>query len=70
MAALYFLNLDPDAYVSDWYKKPIFCATYKNTLKPVKGSDMWPKTTFHKVLSPKAVGMSGRPTIKRKRDVS
>ncbi|XP_076928970.1 uncharacterized protein LOC143593136 [Bidens hawaiensis] len=68
VAALAFLNKNPDTYVSCWFKKDMFKEAYKHCIKPVKGSMHWPKTNDIKPLPPKERRMPGRPSVKRKRD--
>ncbi|KAJ9557112.1 LOW QUALITY PROTEIN: hypothetical protein OSB04_011726 [Centaurea solstitialis] len=68
VAALAFLNKDPETYVNDWLKKDMFKEAYSYPIKPLNGSLLWPKTDDIKPLPPKETRMPGRPTIKRKRD--
>ncbi|KAK1414874.1 hypothetical protein QVD17_30635 [Tagetes erecta] len=70
IAALSFLNKEPETYVSSWFKKEMFKEAYKHPIKPLKGSMFWPKTDDIKPLPPKERRMPGRPTVKRKRDPS
>ncbi|KAD5508225.1 hypothetical protein E3N88_15928 [Mikania micrantha] len=70
VAALIFINKDPETYVSNWFKKDMFNEAYKHSIKPLKGSMYWPKTDDIKPLPPKERRMPGRPTVKRKRDPS
>ncbi|XP_076935466.1 uncharacterized protein LOC143602139 [Bidens hawaiensis] len=44
VAALAFLNKNPDTYVSPWFKKDMFKEAYKHCIKSMKGSMHWPKT--------------------------
>ncbi|KAD2805173.1 hypothetical protein E3N88_38550 [Mikania micrantha] len=70
VAVFGFINKDPDAYVSNWFKKDMFNKTYKHGITPLKGSIHWPKTNDIKPLPPQEKRMPGRPTVKRKRDLS
>ncbi|GJZ37895.1 hypothetical protein Tco_0584086 [Tanacetum coccineum] len=70
VAALAFLNKDPETYVSDWLKKDMFKEAYKYAIRPLKGSSFWPKTNDIEPLPPKERRMPGRPTVNRKRDAS
>lgn len=70
IAALGFINKDPETYVSNWFKKDMFKEAYKHSIKPLKGSMHWPNTNDIKPLPPKERRMPGRPTVKRKRDPS
>ncbi|KAD4889280.1 hypothetical protein E3N88_21353 [Mikania micrantha] len=53
VAALVFINKDPETYVSNWLKKDMFKETYKYPIKPLRGSKYWPKTNDIKPLPPK-----------------
>ncbi|KAJ9539891.1 hypothetical protein OSB04_026397 [Centaurea solstitialis] len=68
IAALAFLNKDPEIYVNNWLKKDMLKEAYKYPIKPLNGSSLWPKTDDIKPLPPKERRMPSRPTIKRKRD--
>ncbi|KAK1406735.1 hypothetical protein QVD17_38343 [Tagetes erecta] len=70
VAALVFINKEPDAYVSNWFKKDKFKDAYKHGITPLKGSIHWPKTDDIKPLPPKEKRMPGRPKVKRNRDPS
>ncbi|KAD5960286.1 hypothetical protein E3N88_11758 [Mikania micrantha] len=70
VAALVFINKDPETYVSNWFKKDMFKEAYNFSIKPLKGSMYWPKTDDIKPLPPKERRMPSRPTVKRKRDES
>ncbi|KAI7725235.1 hypothetical protein M8C21_005641 [Ambrosia artemisiifolia] len=68
VAALTFINKDPENFVSFWLKKDMFREAYKYPIKPLRGSAFWPKTDDIKPLPPKKRCMSGRPSVKRKRN--
>ncbi|KAD2393856.1 hypothetical protein E3N88_40833 [Mikania micrantha] len=70
VAALVFINKDPETYVSNLFKKDMFNEAYKYSIKQLKGSMYWPKTDDIKPLPPKERRMPGRPTVKRKKDPS
>ncbi|KAD6119144.1 hypothetical protein E3N88_10415 [Mikania micrantha] len=70
VAVFGFINKDPEAYVSNWFKKDMFKKAYKDGITPSKGSIHWPKTNDIKPLPPQEKRMPGRPTVKRKRDPS
>ncbi|KAD4179897.1 hypothetical protein E3N88_28488 [Mikania micrantha] len=68
VAVFGFVNKDPEAYVSNWFKKDMFKKAYKYGITPLKRSIHWPKTDDIKPLPPQEKRMPGRPTVKRKGD--
>ncbi|XP_076944474.1 uncharacterized protein LOC143615149 [Bidens hawaiensis] len=68
VAALAFLNINPETYVSPWFKKDMFKEAYKHCIKPIKENMHWHKTNGIKPLPPKEMRMPDRPMVKRKRD--
>ncbi|KAK9080510.1 hypothetical protein SSX86_000268 [Deinandra increscens subsp. villosa] len=43
VAALAFINKDPENYINKWLKRDMFKEAYKYHIKPLKGSSSWPK---------------------------
>ncbi|XP_024985433.1 uncharacterized protein LOC112521035 [Cynara cardunculus var. scolymus] len=70
IAAIHFINKDPEDYVSKWFTKDIFKMAYEKTIRPLNGSNMWTPTPYPKPNPPKERIMPGRPSIKRKRSES
>ncbi|KAI3733776.1 hypothetical protein L6452_13232 [Arctium lappa] len=70
IAAIHFINKDPEDYVSKWFTKDLFKMTYENTIRQLNGSNMWTPTPYIKPNPPKERRMSGRPSIIRKRPES
>ena len=70
IAVIYFLHREPDEYVSGWYKKDLFVATYNHYIQGMNGMDQWPSTEYQKPLPPIKRRMPGRPQHKRRRDVT
>ncbi|XP_076897426.1 uncharacterized protein LOC143550705 [Bidens hawaiensis] len=68
VAALGFININPETFVSNWFTKDMFKEAYKHCIKPLKGSMHWPKIDDIKPLPTKERRMPGRPSVKRKRD--
>ncbi|GJU27253.1 zinc finger, PMZ-type containing protein [Tanacetum coccineum] len=67
VAALAFLNKDPETYVCEWLKKDMFKEAYKYPIRPLKDSSFWPKTDDIKPLPLKERRMPSRPCVNRKR---
>ncbi|GJZ47602.1 multidrug resistance-associated protein 5 [Tanacetum coccineum] len=59
-AAIYYLNINPDIYISDWLKTPAVKKAYNHYIYPLHGSDQWPETNYIPPLPPKARRMPGR----------
>lgn len=70
IAAIHFINKDPEDFVSKWFTKDIFKMAYANSIRPLNGSNMWTPTPYIKPNPPKERRMPGRPSIKRKRSES
>ncbi|KAI3701118.1 hypothetical protein L2E82_45763 [Cichorium intybus] len=68
MAAIAYLNQDPETFVSPMFSKEAFLKCYKYSINPLNGSNMWPSVDYMKPLPPKKRRLPGRPTVKRKRD--
>ena len=60
------VNLYPEQFVPNWFRKGLYQATYNNFLNPVGGTDFWPdQSQYSTVLPPKLKKMPGRPRKKR-----
>lgn len=60
------VNLYPEQFVPNWFRKGLYQATYNNFLNPVGGTDFWPdQSQFSTVLPPILKKMPGRPRKKR-----
>nr|GEZ74341.1 hypothetical protein [Tanacetum cinerariifolium] len=68
IAVIYYLNINPDNYISDWYKKPSFIKAYNHYIFHVPSSDQWLPTDYTLPLPPKARRMPGRPRKNQRRD--
>ena len=70
ITAMYFLNMNPDDFVSDAFRLSTYKKVYSFNIKPVKGSDQWKKVKHTTCLPPVERRMPGRPRIARKKDKS
>ncbi|KAK8640328.1 hypothetical protein V6N13_008084 [Hibiscus sabdariffa] len=59
---------DPQTYISNWYTKEIYDASYSHVLQPVRGKILWPKMKDDPIGPPQFKVMPGRPKKKRRRD--
>ncbi|KAL4572632.1 hypothetical protein LXL04_019412 [Taraxacum kok-saghyz] len=66
-AAINFVHLTPTDFISDWFGKAKYVATYTTNILHVNGSNIWAHTAYTKHLPPLIRRMSGRPKSKRKR---
>ena len=69
-AAIIFTQQDPTNYISEWFHKDKYLASYSTNILPVNGSSLWAVTDFTKPRPPIERRMPGRPSIKRKRHAS
>lgn len=68
--AILYTNQDPVNFISSWFSKEKYKATYEWNILPVNGSNMWEETKYTRPLPPIERRMPGRPSVKRKRHVS
>ncbi|KAL4335326.1 hypothetical protein GQ457_07G003320 [Hibiscus cannabinus] len=64
ICAMFHDSKSPEDYVSEWYKKEKYMATYKHILQPVRGKKFWPKG-LPPILPPTVKVQPGRPKKKR-----
>ncbi|KAI3525338.1 hypothetical protein L1887_04054 [Cichorium endivia] len=71
VAAIFYINKLPEAYVPEWFKMNMFNKTYNYELNPLNEIKMWPKTKEDVPLAPKAVIINTpkKRKLKRKREV-
>ncbi|KAL4587865.1 hypothetical protein LXL04_000740 [Taraxacum kok-saghyz] len=67
IAAILFLNGNPEDYVAVWFQTKVFSSCYKYTIEPINGTDMWPKVDAHIIFPPKRRRLPGRPKVSRKK---
>ncbi|CAH1417771.1 unnamed protein product [Lactuca virosa] len=68
--AILYTNQDPKKFISTWFSKSNYMATYQSNILPVNGSNLWEETGYTKPLPPTARRMPRRPRVKRRRHVS
>nr|KAJ0198726.1 hypothetical protein LSAT_V11C600327810 [Lactuca sativa] len=68
--AILYTNQDPVNFISSWFSKNNYKATYDQNIHPVNGSILWEETSYTKPLPPIERRMPGRPSVKRRRHVS
>ncbi|KAI8530433.1 hypothetical protein RHMOL_Rhmol11G0057800 [Rhododendron molle] len=61
-------GLQPEDYVSEWYHKHTFEATYQHIMHPLNGPDMWEKSGKDPVLPAEFTKQPGRPKKSRRRE--
>ena len=52
IAAMQKVKIHPEDYVSAFFKKPMYCETYKHIIFPVPGPDHWPHTPGDDISPP------------------
>ncbi|KAJ9565641.1 hypothetical protein OSB04_001607 [Centaurea solstitialis] len=70
VASIYFIHMEPEVFVSDFFSRSYFIATYNHKVNPLNGLKLWPKTSYLKPLPPRIRRMPGRPSVSRKKDAS
>ncbi|CAI9295736.1 unnamed protein product [Lactuca saligna] len=68
--ATLYTNQDPVNFISSWFNKNNYKATYDQNIVLVNGSNLWEETSYNKPLPPIERRMPGRPSVKRRRHVS
>nr|KAJ0196374.1 hypothetical protein LSAT_V11C700363940 [Lactuca sativa] len=69
-AAINYVHKDLSEFISSWFHKDKYVATYSQNIQPIGGSNLWPMTEFIKPLPPPARRMSGRPKVNRVKHAS
>ncbi|CAH1423016.1 unnamed protein product [Lactuca virosa] len=64
-ATIIYTQQDPARFISTWFGKDKFLATYESNILPVNGSNMWEPTPYTKPLPPIERRMPGRPCGRR-----
>ena len=52
IAAMQKVKLHPEDFVHEFFKKPLYCETYKHIIYPVPGPDCWPHTMGDDISPP------------------
>nr|KAJ0184526.1 hypothetical protein LSAT_V11C900497540 [Lactuca sativa] len=64
-ASINYVYKDPSEFISSWFHKDKYVATYSQNIQPVGGSNLWPVTEFIKPLPLLVRRMPGRPKVNR-----
>nr|KAJ0225672.1 hypothetical protein LSAT_V11C100001570 [Lactuca sativa] len=64
-AAINYIHKDPNQFLSSWFHKDKYVATYSQNIQPIGGSNLWSRTKFIKPLPPPVRRMHGGPKLKR-----
>ncbi|GJZ84909.1 cellulose synthase [Tanacetum coccineum] len=68
--AMYFINTNPDDYVSESFKVSTYKSIYAFNIFPIDGMNMWRKIKHVPCKPPLERRMPGRPPVNRKKDKS
>ncbi|WVY98944.1 hypothetical protein V8G54_031095 [Vigna mungo] len=66
IAAMKFLNLDPENYVPIWFRRSTYEEAYATIIFPVNDHRLWERTPYVDVLPPFNRKLPGRPKKKRR----
>ncbi|XP_014499552.1 uncharacterized protein LOC106760653 [Vigna radiata var. radiata] len=66
VAAMHYINLDPDTFIPTWFMKSTYEETYASIIYPVNGHLLWENTSLPDVMPPVKRKMPGRPKKKRR----
>ncbi|VVA28315.1 PREDICTED: Transposase MuDR plant [Prunus dulcis] len=69
VAAIYLYRVKPEDYVAECYHKATYLKAYEPIIHPVKGFNMWLKSTEIPLLPPIVRKQPGRPKRSRKKDI-
>ncbi|XP_017410575.1 uncharacterized protein LOC108322825 [Vigna angularis] len=61
IAAIRFLDLDPEQYVPIWFRRSTYDETYASIIFPVNGHLLWERTSCPDILPPFQRKLPGRP---------
>ncbi|KAK8549131.1 hypothetical protein V6N12_062029 [Hibiscus sabdariffa] len=67
ICAMYHDSKKPETYISEWYSKDKYLASYNHILQPVRGKKFWSKG-LSPILPPKVKVLPGRPKKNRRKD--
>ena len=67
VSAIHKAKLQPEDFVDDFFKKPMYLAAYSPIIYPVPGPDMWPRTDSLDIEAPVFKEHEGRAQTKRRK---
>ena len=67
VSAIHKAKLQPEDFVHDFFKKPMYLAAYSPIIYPVPGPDMWPRTDSLDIEAPVFKEHKGRAQTKRRK---
>ncbi|GJY39097.1 putative reverse transcriptase domain-containing protein [Tanacetum coccineum] len=70
ITSMYFINTNPNDYVSESFKVSTYKSNYKFNIFPVDGMNIWRKIKHVSCKTPLERRMPGRPPMNRKKDKS
>jgi len=60
LAAMRFLNINGEGFISNWYKKSTYQETYASIIFPINGQKVWDITPCPNILPPLKRALPGR----------
>ncbi|XP_052726016.1 uncharacterized protein LOC128194445 [Vigna angularis] len=66
LTAMWFLNINPEDYIPNWFRTSTYEETYIPLIFPVNGLELWKRTSYADVLPPPNRVLPGRPRKKRR----
>ena len=67
IAAMQKVKLHPEDFVHEFFKKPLYCETYKHIIYPVPGPDCWPHTMGDDISPPVFKEKKGKKQTTRRK---
>ena len=68
ICVMYNRKINPDLFISHWYKKETYRKCYSTVLQPVRGMTLWPKADYPVIQPPHITKKLGRPKKHRRKD--
>ena len=67
IAVMQKVKLHPEDFVHEFFKKPLYCETYKHIIYPVPGPDCWPHTMGDDISPPVFKEKKGKKQTTRRK---
>jgi hypothetical protein len=68
VSAIHKAKLNPEDFVNDFFKKPMYQEAYNPIVCPVPGPDLWPKTGTPDIVPPVFKEKPGKKQTKRRKN--